>query len=451
MKEIKYLKIEKLNGYIDVEVDFRKSVTILYGLNGSGKTSALRLMTDILSGNFDSVLGTEFARIEITGVAEKHGLITIRIKASDEYMVVSAPDVFEEQKQWPLRRRIDYVDNARYEVALVNAECAAFFEEIEPPLFLDINRRYEVFGNYKESKNRFFHHKSSSYRRSNSGPDHVDDPSLARALAVISESIFELRRKESRIESVLRERLLESAFEYASKRPDSRTEIKVRFDNEEEISHKKERVIDMLEGLHWRRKEHIEDYPKLIDELFEYAQQSELKLKALLDQGGNMNEDNISELLSIVLMQDKFDFLESITKIAEDYDSRMKDAGKNLEKFFTLVNEFLAPLSKELKLNERDGHLEMRFEDSKIPYNLLSSGERQIIILFTYLMLDRKLSKNGVFIIDEPELSLHVAWQDMFIDSMIEANSGLQFIFATHSPNIIGARKSDCIKVGKNG
>ena len=130
MEEIKYLKIDKLNGYINIEVDFRKSVTILYGLNGSGKTSALRLMTDVLSGNFDSVIDTEFAYLEIIGIAEKHGPIAIKIKADKEHIVVLAPDMFDEQKEWTLRKHIDYVDDARYEVASVDAECVAFFEKI---------------------------------------------------------------------------------------------------------------------------------------------------------------------------------------------------------------------------------------------------------------------------------------------------------------------------------
>ena len=49
-------------------------------------------------------------------------------------------------------------------------------------------------------------------------------------------------------------------------------------------------------------------------------------------------------------------------------------------------------------------------------------------------------TKNALVMIDEPELSLHVSWQDSFVDDLKEIISIAQFdvILATHSPYIIG-------------
>ena len=54
---------------------------------------------------------------------------------------------------------------------------------------------------------------------------------------------------------------------------------------------------------------------------------------------------------------------------------------------------------------------------------------------------DRK--QPGVFIIDEPELSLHLAWQEIFVKSIQQASPKTQFILATHSPSIIGSIDSE--------
>jgi predicted ATP-dependent endonuclease of OLD family len=73
----------------------------------------------------------------------------------------------------------------------------------------------------------------------------------------------------------------------------------------------------------------------------------------------------------------------------------------------------------------------------------LSSGEKQILILFTYIKFNEKLGK--LFIIDEPELSLHPKWQENFlsgIQSILPVNT--QLIFATHSPSIVGNYKNYC-------
>lgn len=67
----------------------------------------------------------------------------------------------------------------------------------------------------------------------------------------------------------------------------------------------------------------------------------------------------------------------------------------------------------------------------------LSSGEQHEIILLKYLLFDA--APNSLVLIDEPEISLHVAWQKAFLDDLQEISkiSRLKFIIATHSPQII--------------
>ena len=73
----------------------------------------------------------------------------------------------------------------------------------------------------------------------------------------------------------------------------------------------------------------------------------------------------------------------------------------------------------------------------------LSSGEKQIIIMIAHLIFEEDQKPSGVFIIDEPELSLHIAWQEIFVDSITEASPKTQFILATHSPSIISKVKRE--------
>ncbi|WP_368853758.1 AAA family ATPase [Vibrio parahaemolyticus] len=50
---------------------------------------------------------------------------------------------------------------------------------------------------------------------------------------------------------------------------------------------------------------------------------------------------------------------------------------------------------------------------------------------------------------DEPEISLHIKWQDMFISALREINSDIQLILATHSPDIIGEYDDYCTSIEK--
>ncbi|MCG9719729.1 AAA family ATPase, partial [Vibrio alginolyticus] len=54
-----------------------------------------------------------------------------------------------------------------------------------------------------------------------------------------------------------------------------------------------------------------------------------------------------------------------------------------------------------------------------------------------------------IFLVDEPEISLHVDWQRKFL-SDIESITNVKetsFIIATHSPQIIGSRRSLAISL----
>ncbi len=110
-----------------------------------------------------------------------------------------------------------------------------------------------------------------------------------------------------------------------------------------------------------------------------------------------------------------------------------------LSRFEMLVNKFLNETGKRVQINNK-GRLTIRFSGEERDLLVLSSGERQIVIMLAHLVLNKRLRGDGVFIVDEPELSLHISWQDMFVDAIQEASPNLQIILATHSPSIIGGR-----------
>jgi predicted ATP-binding protein involved in virulence len=53
-----------------------------------------------------------------------------------------------------------------------------------------------------------------------------------------------------------------------------------------------------------------------------------------------------------------------------------------------------------------------------------------------------KVKPNTLILIDEPEMSLHISWQQEFLKDLqkITKLSGLDILMATHSPDIINDR-----------
>jgi len=70
----------------------------------------------------------------------------------------------------------------------------------------------------------------------------------------------------------------------------------------------------------------------------------------------------------------------------------------------------------------------------------LSSGEQHELVLFYELLF--KVAPNSLILIDEPELSLHIIWQQQFLKDLAQITKLGKFdvLIATHSPQIIHDR-----------
>ncbi|WP_176338290.1 AAA family ATPase [Kocuria salina] len=106
-------------------------------------------------------------------------------------------------------------------------------------------------------------------------------------------------------------------------------------------------------------------------------------------------------------------------------------------------------LNKTLQVTDGDG-LSVQHSQSGRPITLdsLSSGEQHEIILMIDLLFN--VPPGAVVLIDEPEISLHVAWQIAFIPDVerIAELAGFRFVVATHSPQIINDRWERAIRLG---
>jgi ABC-type lipoprotein export system ATPase subunit len=127
-------------------------------------------------------------------------------------------------------------------------------------------------------------------------------------------------------------------------------------------------------------------------------------------------------------------------------DLYLEDAHTKLEPFNDLLDkiELLEQiingrlLRKRLAVTDQEGLTVVHSEtDRPIQLESLSSGEQHEIILMIDLLFQVPIG--AVVLIDEPEISLHVAWQLAFIPDVkkIADLVGFRFVVATHSPQII--------------
>lgn len=107
---------------------------------------------------------------------------------------------------------------------------------------------------------------------------------------------------------------------------------------------------------------------------------------------------------------------------------------RDIASFVDVCNAYLNPRKRMVYdeiafkiqiLDERGGDIDL---------SLLSSGEKQVVSLFSHLYLDDAVGQ--VVVIDEPELSLSVPWQQRFLTDILASEKCSFIVAVTHSPFI---------------
>ena len=123
-----------------------------------------------------------------------------------------------------------------------------------------------------------------------------------------------------------------------------------------------------------------------------------------------------------------------------DPDDQMKAAEVSAPKkqFQDMIDELFADTNKKIDRQSNEiqfVHTNGNGTTEKITPYQLSSGEKQMLaILLTVLVENRE---PYALLMDEPELSLHIDWQQRLIDLIRQLNPNAQIILSTHSPALI--------------
>lgn len=149
------------------------------------------------------------------------------------------------------------------------------------------------------------------------------------------------------------------------------------------------------------------------------------------------------KLLSIIQKGNKNDYLFLyLDKLSRIYDER-ENLNKDIMNFVNVCNKYLENKYFVYDNSTLEIHIKLKKDNKLIELSSLSSGEKQIISLFSRLYINYLSNQNFNspevkywIIFDEPELSLSMKWQSMLLEDIWKSGR-CGFIFATtHSPFI---------------
>jgi len=110
---------------------------------------------------------------------------------------------------------------------------------------------------------------------------------------------------------------------------------------------------------------------------------------------------------------------------------------ENISNFIEIVNRFFENKKLIFRRENYQNVFELMYADKHTTNNLssLSSGERQIATIFYAIS---QLNSQGIVLMDEPEISLHLDWQRSILRNISQMLAAEQIIACTHSPAIGG-------------
>ena len=118
-----------------------------------------------------------------------------------------------------------------------------------------------------------------------------------------------------------------------------------------------------------------------------------------------------------------------------DYPERKNEISERIMQFEELINRLFAETEKVMAI--KDGQLLFRTKSGHLcQIEDLSSGEKQLLLILLRVFLLEE--KQAVIFMDEPEISLHIGWQQQLLDVLTALNKNAQFFLTTHSPSMFG-------------
>lgn len=427
MNVIKNVIIEGFWTDNTVKLNFQENINFLIGVNGSGKTTIINLIAATLNADFSTLDRFQFKKIKVD---LQEQLIGEKSKSA----FIEVEKIEKEASPYPyIKFKIkNYDDEKPREFNLDELE-----EEhlIRYPGEFSIQRRHARGSQFERNVNLALQelvnvtwlsiHRTNSYsrRREERNFESTIDQKVEELQNELIKYFSQLDRKLSVETDSFQKFIFESLIDVPQKNTLST------FDENIDANREKTSLQEIFSL--FKLDEKVTN--KKLDTYFKGYKNSVANFKA---REGSISIEDFSFLLGI----------RRIHSVVQEWNSLIQKQNIINEPkkiFLDVINSLLQ--RKGLIINERN-ELVVRTVNGKIfPLINLSSGEKQLLIILGQSLLQE--SKTHIYIADEPELSLHVEWQEKLVSSLRKLNPNSQIIFATHSPDIVGEFASGVIKV----
>ncbi|ELZ7177676.1 TPA: ATP-binding protein [Klebsiella pneumoniae] len=462
--ELKRFSLKNLYGYKNIELVFNNEATIIIAENGAGKTTLINSLNAVLRGNADELRKLKCDSIEIDFKDKSYEINISELNFSDFLATAPLPTQFLKMMSFLKPSQIDDLlhDIKSRSVREIresrNKEWYRLIYNSTPYGYSEIdniltNIKRLLNNHYSQQLDIFQNHELGNGNQKNKSTLALEEiKNRMRNFDIIYLPTY--RRIEK---ATLRDKYTIESDEKMQFRDGELVKIRTSsangthiefglYDVELELKDISE-SIERRSSLGYRTLSAniIEDMMtgKIDDKRTRYRIPAIDELSRFLGRVVNKDKEGNEKIIGEVtrIMKDKAalasngNLIYFLSKLKPVIDST-KELEEKIESFVSMCNKYLQ-LSDDSKFLDYDVEsLQVIVKDlhTNNPIGLedLSSGEKQIISLMAHMYLDDTKAK--IVLIDEPELSLSIEWQEHVLVDIVNSPSVLQMFAITHSP-----------------
>lgn len=438
--KLKKFVINDLFGHQKVEIPFDKNIKILVGENGLGKTTVLNTLYFVLSKKFERLSKINFSSVELH-IDTKHKITIVKSelinylsKSKDkgrshfsELVGKATPqqmnqlrEIINDKKMPEQHKRLQTANTLKSIGLNINAPTnfiyeliKKYFEEIEADNFAKIIIELDTLADFKIL---YF----PTYRR-------VEEE--LKNIGVVSRK--EMKEKYGNFlafdDDIDKKPIDEDIIQFGMADVDERIIRLTKEIAQSSIIGFSEITGEMLHQL-------LTEFPEV--KTSKGARLEIDKIRIILQRvGKNISDEDKNKIIESIESGKTTNrgLIYFINKLIELYN-KQESIDTSIKSFVSVCNGYLN--GKKYVYDEREVTLRIKRErnDEEVLLNQLSSGEKQIVSLFSKIYLER--DTNYVVLFDEPELSLSIFWQQKLLPDIVNSEKCKFLVAVTHSPFI---------------
>lgn len=405
MYKLSHVEISGFWQKYGVKSDFDQEVNVVIGKNGTGKTTFMNILHAVLSVDVDALFENDFTKAVLTLVdGRRNKKITVEKIENDD-----APF------PW-----------AVYKISTKKFIIPIYGHDEHRTLPMSVRRRaMEEAAKIKNELSNLVALASLSVYRIGSDIDpEMRDRNNKRTLAPVDQRLSSLMQRlthyqlelstEARVVSIKLQREVLASLLYQKGSTDEPL-----YNSGFDESKERKNLIDAYKQLGISGS----DITKRIQEHTMAIDESTKNLNAYL------KEPTSSPGGFDLAPLEAYKRTAKVIKLSLDAAKKIDDIYQQQKIFLEILHGFIP--DKRFSFDSGDLRLEM---EGDVTIQRLSSGEKQLLILFIEALLQKR--QPYIFLADEPELSLHISWQRNILPAIRKVNPNAQIIVATHSPEV---------------